>query len=331
MSGYYDRPPRSWLFNQHDLDEHQKTHWQCPIRLAQSVDGAPSVFAALWREAGTIRGGGAVASVLPVLALHTWIGKTFGGHDEPGWTSWQHLSCRRVARLSGTSTDAVTAVMRRLRDAKLLQSRTVPPPAHYGGPPRQEYRLASLLYRQGEEPFVTFTGELFYAGHWAVFPTPAMRALYLVLTCLTPIRNEEAYLKGRGLEPGDLDALDALWEKREQHPLSLNDLARASGMTRSTVAEALDALWTDVPVECEDGSRSPHIHRYIERQQASPPGMYCYMPGQLAWSWKWDLLNRQGNEQQNKPSGIATIRRHVWPDLAPARPQSPRKRKASRR
>jgi hypothetical protein len=76
--------PKRWLFNDDDRQKYQESFWRCPVRLV-----ADGTWAKLWRTPGTIRGGGAVTSVLPVLALHTWPEKEGA---TAGWTGPSYLS-----------------------------------------------------------------------------------------------------------------------------------------------------------------------------------------------------------------------------------------------
>ncbi|HEY0024437.1 MAG TPA: hypothetical protein VGB24_16100 [Longimicrobium sp.] len=62
-------PPKQWLFNEDDRKRHGGRYWRCPVRL---VKDSSRLWAQLWREDGTTRGGGAVTSVLPILAYHAW-------------------------------------------------------------------------------------------------------------------------------------------------------------------------------------------------------------------------------------------------------------------
>ena len=99
-------PPHIWVFNEADRQAYAGRYWRCPTRLVTA-----GLWAKLWRPPGTTRGGGAVTSLLPVLALHAWPGQAGA---EPGWTGWTYFSRRRLATLAGLNKDSVTAACQRL-------------------------------------------------------------------------------------------------------------------------------------------------------------------------------------------------------------------------
>jgi hypothetical protein len=311
----YATVPQVWLFNDQDRATYSGQWWSCPTRL---VTGG--VWGTLWRDAGTCRGGGIVSSVLPVLCLHTWPGKTQGA-DERGvetatWTAWTHLSHRRIARLAGVNTEAVGQVFRRLADRALLQSRTVPPPARYGGPPRREYRLPRALYGDGS-PFVQVFGNLFYGGMWSMLPTPAARHLYLTIACLDPVLNDDAMRRQLSEDNHDTDIEPgALAEVRARKPCSLSALAHASGMRLSTVEEALAVLTTPV-FDCGDQNIS-----LVAFGPAAHKGMRWVAPDRRANRWDWLP------EALNDPRRVEAMRRQMWPAIAARQDATKRRRNA---
>jgi hypothetical protein len=220
-------------------------------------------LAKLWRAANTTRGGGAVASVLPVLALHTWPEKQ---EATDGWTGWSYLSRRRVARLTGVNKGTTTAAFRQLVSAGLMQMERCPR-AKYEGGYKTYYHLTASLYPQDDEPYATIPARLFYGGTWFFLPSPACRHLYMVLACLDPIGDEEAYLERIADDIGDEwdrvsdeedEALEdeeerkpavqakILAERRESAPLSVSEMVRDAGLQRSTVIEARQVLITGI-------------------------------------------------------------------------------------
>lgn len=306
--GKYAVAPRDWLFNAADRETYGDSFWSCPTRLV--TDG---LWAELWRASETCRGGGAVSSVLPVLALHTWTGKRYlagtDGDKAVGWTTYNHLSYRRVARLAGLTTDTVGAAFARLAALKLLQRRRVPPPARFGGPARQEYRLAETLYPSGDDDrWAKLPGNLFYGALWAMLPTASARHLYVTLACLDPVLDEDA-MRAKLVEDGLDDPIgDTLEVIRARHPLSLRAMAEASGMSGSTVEEALGLLQT--ALFRPKGSRHLAMVGSCEAERA---GMRCYFPerGALTWFWKPDAINSRKE--------VAEMRLDNWPQLAKER------------
>lgn len=223
--------PKRYLFSDEDRTTYQKRFWRIPRRLV-----ADGTWARLWRENGTKRGGGVVTSLLPVLALHTWVGKknmdgsNAGTENEPGWTGWTYLSRRRIARLAGVDKDAATGAIRRLVGLGLMQIRRVPREKYEGGY-KTYYRLAAKLYPTGEEedPYAEISGGLIYGGTWSLLPTAAARHMYVVLACLDQIGDEAAYIARieedfGSLQWEDLDFASEVWDSLSaQAPRDLAD------------------------------------------------------------------------------------------------------------
>ena len=321
----FARPPTDWRFSDPERDKYSKRHWQCPVRLIVNADGSPGVWASLWRDTGTLRGGGGIASVLPVLALHTWPGKTLGADPgERAWTAWTYLSFRRIGRLAGTGKHTVGQVLRSLEARGLLQLRRTPPPEGWGGPGRLEYRLSVSLYRQGDAEYVTLPGMLFYGGHWNLLPLPSARQLYVTLACVQPVRDEDAWVTARGLEPRSLDAAVAVQEALEAHPLSLAKLATLSGMRRSTVEEALSVLLTpQFQPKPKEGEPAPEKLGYIASGPADH-GMRWFCVESEPQRWFWDA------EFLNKPAvAVDADRRRLWPQLVRTPPKRRKRRRAA--
>jgi hypothetical protein len=158
--------PKRWLFNDDDRKKYQDRFWQCPVRLVKN-----GIWATLWRTPGTKRGGGAVTSILPVLALHTWPEKEGA---TGGWTGPSYLSQRRIARLAGVDKDTVRTAIDRLVSLNIMQVKKQRR-AKYEGGYKTLYRLNISLYPKGDEPYAKFPAALFYGGTWFMLPSAASR------------------------------------------------------------------------------------------------------------------------------------------------------------
>lgn len=332
-------PPKQWLFNDDDRERHQGRYWRCPVRL---VSDSRRLWAELWREDGTTRGGGAVTSILPILACHVWPGSMKGA--EAGWTGWVCLSRRRIARLAGLNKDTVGQAFNRLVALGLMQTRREPRGKYLGGY-RTWYRLAASLYpADREDPYAEIPSDLFYGGAWGVLPTAAARHLYVVLACLDPVGNETAYLESiledthgdmgpwwdlydedplRYLEydpsegrydSSDLEAklrIDYLAEYRARHPASLAELADYSGMTRATVSSALQVLTTPIfggRQRADSTKQDPPLALVIKGDAPARLPTW-YVPDRRATTWYFEA------SWLNDPEKFETLRRERWPTL----------------
>jgi hypothetical protein len=132
-----DRPPTVWQFNAADRQRNAPRYWRCPARVVTA-----GLWAKLWRDSGTTRGGGIVTSLLPVLALHTWPDQSGA---EIGWTGWSYLSRRRLAALAGITMDSVAAAYQRLVTLNLMELERRSRARHEGGY-KTFFRLAATLY-----------------------------------------------------------------------------------------------------------------------------------------------------------------------------------------
>lgn len=169
-------------FNDPDYDARHSQFWLMPVRWAE--DGT---LAALWRPAGTTKGGGAAGAILPLLALVT-------DAPPPGqeWSGVQYCQSReRLGVLSGLDADTVSVGMRHLRDMGLLRYSTHP------GSKKQhvtKYQLSARVWAREGEPYATFPAILVYGGMWSLLPTPASRQLYLAMLALDPVLDEESWI-----------------------------------------------------------------------------------------------------------------------------------------
>jgi hypothetical protein len=311
MARTHDRPPQDWRFDDVHREKYEKAYWRCPVRLVSldgTPDGAPGIWCDLWRAAGTSRGGGSIASVLPVLALHTFPGRELGAArvtDLETWTPWAYLSHRRIARLAGVATETVGPVMRRLDGHGLLETRTVPPLAHFGGRPLREYRLNRSLYANKTEPYFAFSGMLLYGGHWAFLPGGAERHLYVTIACLQAVLNPEAWVRATAGESSTDDAAFMLHEARAKRPLSLSMLERFGGLGRSTVVEALEVLCHPITVD-NDKTKRLVTSGPAERR------MKWYAAERQDWFWRPEFLNGPAAE-------LDAERLRTFPQLAARR------------
>jgi hypothetical protein len=247
------RPPDRWAFNDADFARYSKSdpdgrlvpYWRCPVALVHGGIWSKLLWRVSPHKGRARRGGGAITSVLPVLAAHTFPGKSSAGvaSDDPNWTRWKHLSHRKIATLAGVNKDTVTASFRGLRARGFLQTREAPWFDNPNPPHALEYRLQRLfLYPSSGKEYAEIPLALFYSGLWASLRTPATRQLYLAIACLDPVRNEAAFpLTDRQLaEHGSrASALEAI---RGEHPMTLPLLMGASGLTRNTVRAGLAEL-----------------------------------------------------------------------------------------
>lgn len=333
---FFATPPQQWQFDEAHRKRHEKRFWRCPSRLVTSGE-----WAKVWREEGTRRGGGVLSSVLPLLALHTWPGKLYLGEGpklsapSPAWATWHYLSHRRIARLAGVNTETVGKVFDRLEELTWLERRKLPPKKYVGGPARYEYRLSTALYSSANsenrtlEPYAGIGATLFYGGIWSLLPTAAARHLYVTIACLDPVRNEVA-LAERLDEDNFLreDEAVTLQDVRERHPRSVAELADASGMTRSTVEEALEILTTPLYWRDESNKTTPQdlplVSSGLAAGAAGKNGVKWYGVERAATTWFWqpDVLNDRVRRDRTQAAS--------WPKLAKRRAEQEARAKAKR-
>jgi hypothetical protein len=187
---------------------------------------------------------------------------------------------------------------------------------------RTLYRLSTRVFPgPGETAVVTLAGRLFAGGTWALLPTPACRHLYVVIACLDPVRNEEAYFqhklraliraakKGLGKHrPDELAASTKLQarvrrevmarRRAEEEPVTLARLVEVSGLQRSTVAEALRILLRPMPAVLkvrEQGSNGREYTRQLRVRKLKDMEAGAPMP----------VLVRRGATKSRKPTWYA--------------------------
>jgi hypothetical protein len=191
-------------------------------------------LAAILRTPGSHakRGGGSVASILPVLAIHNPV------LADISWTPWKRLlSVRRIAALAGISPNSVTAALALLEERGLLQRRRHPNGGHL-------YRLHARMFPQRNERYARIPGALIYGGVWALLPGNSYRHVYLALAARDAVKDPEAY--GAGAEnEGDItsgNGWKAVVRMRERHPVMVSQLVRDTGLVRNSVKRALGGL-----------------------------------------------------------------------------------------
>src|SRR5687767_5038282 len=94
----WSKPPSQYVFNEQDYQRYRQRFWRLPDHLQ-----AEGFFTQLSRATVRSNGGGAVSSILPVVALHA-----YPAADTSEWTQWIYLSRRRLAKLSGVDTATVS-------------------------------------------------------------------------------------------------------------------------------------------------------------------------------------------------------------------------------
>ena len=348
----YHREPAVWLFTdeiQERYADPRKSFWRCPRRLAGTlVDGRwePGTLARIWRAEGTSRGGGAASSILPILAFHSFPGKQ-SGDLQATWTQWTSISYRQLAALTGLDKNTVGTAFQLLRDEKLAETKRESSP-HGEAPFRWSYRLkVEELFGAGDDS-VPFPAQVFYGGAWSILPTSASRHLYLVLTCLDPIGDEDGYL--RRISPDSDWAAHAVDEDYRRHPefrrlygengyaewlltipqrllgksraasaTSLSDLSTLTGMSRRSVSEALEIL-TRPLFAGEPGTR-PSL-ALIQKGDAPPRSPTWYAPNRRAWT------ERVPESVLNDPTAVEAFRAEKWRDLKNRRREAIAKKRA---
>jgi hypothetical protein len=163
-----------------------------------------------------------------------------------------------------------------------------------------------------------------------MLPSAAGPHLYVVIACLDPVRNEDAYLdKLKEAGNGDLNwlgdeqdneieddkereaAIEAkvLAKRRSSEPQSISDLERFSGLQRSTVVEALQVLTTSIFGRTKmSGEIWPNIP-LIVKAKAPPRTQTWYAPNRRARSWYWRP------DRLNSPTRVKSSRNELWPFL----------------
>lgn len=300
------RVPLDFEFSESLREDYKKRHWEMPVHLVKS-----GRLAQLWRESGR-RSGGVATSMLPVLAIETWLGKAHNRAEidaalglaprSANWTPWASASHRRIARVSGIALSSVTVGFGILARQGLCEFATVRCETALGRR-RTYYRMSKALYPAAGERFALMSGSLLYGGHWMVLPTNAARHLMLTLLTLDPVFDAESMEDSIGE--------DLVLERREKYAVSWAKLERYSGLSRSTLIESLGVLTSQVD----------DYKPYFERGGESP---YWYARTDLTWYWNADFLN-DGRKH------FDATRARQWPEVAHRVAQDKRRRTLTRR
>jgi hypothetical protein len=320
MGNGFGDAPLQWVFNDEDRKRYKDRFWRFPKRLV--VTG---IWRELWRDPETKRGGGAATSVLPILALHVVHYNT--GVEK--WSPWFYLSTRRIAKLAGINKDTVRIATRRLAQLDLLRTKRIHRDKYLGG-----YKLAMSLssqcFPEEHEHFIKIYGSLFYAGAWAILPRTSCRHLYMILAALDPIGDEDAYFEKIALdftyedetdwgvlheqydlseEPSDEEVQEILIEdRRDREVVSYSELEQHSGLSRSTVASALNALLCPVfgGMTNEETGETHRPIALIKTGDSFPDSPNWYVPNRKARGWYFvhDLMN--------DPDAIRKLQLKLW-------------------
>lgn len=306
--------PKTYEFSDFDREKYGKRHYQFPCRLV--TEGH---WSELWQPRGK-RGGGGIASILPVLALQSYPGApTIAGNQvpapSPGFTPWAYLGCRRLGTIAGIHYDSARRAMQDIARLGWAEIRTVSPAGRGGH--QVWFSLSEKLFPGDGEAFRVIPGDMIYSGTWGVLPTSASRHVYLTLAVLDPVRDEER-LKAAFDDQHGIDEPEEQYQKiermREASAVSQSELRRLTGMSRSTLEEALSILITPL-----FKSRSIPLIRTHRGRTGS----------------RWYSINSEGQtwyfvpDTLNETSGIEVVRRQLWPGIK--RRTRPSKRRKSRK
>lgn len=287
------REPQRYEHNERDRERYGERFWKFPTQLVTSYE-----FANWWRESGK-RGGGSIASTLPVLALEAYPAKKRDSAaldgvkgrfiSKPGdWTPRAYLSHRRIATLAGCDKSTVGRTFEVMNGLGIADAQKMPCRGSQGRQ-RTYFRLASRLFAEKGEKYTAIHGSLVYGGLWLMLPSNAARHLYLVLSALDPVYDEDAL----GLVADEF----RIEELREKRAASLPELMDYSGLARRTLIETLDVLTTpvygtrlDIPMFTRGGD-GPFWYARDRRVERS--------------HWNVEFLN-------GPREGIAAAKRNTW-------------------
>lgn len=260
-----------------------------------------------WRVTGK-RGGGALASLLPVLALHSY--PNGPSHDEgPGptsdaslYSSWASLSIRRMAKLAGLNKDTAWRALQTLVGIGWGEFKTLPVRSGMGGK-KSWFRLSTKLFASEAELYAHVPGSLIYSGNWMMLPTAASRYLFLTLAALDPIHNEKILLEVLNSDPDSEheEVEQRIRRMRERNTVSWAELIDVTGFSRTTLRDTLSIL--TAPVFPDQNPTIPFI-RWGGRLK-HPRWYAVEKPAIEVWHWKLDVVNN--------PNRVAAVRRRAWP------------------
>lgn len=308
-------PPVEYVFTEIDCKKFSGRHYRFPCRLV--TDGT---WANLWQPSGK-KGGGSIASMLPVIALNAYPGApSIAPPELPGpdssFTPWASLGIRRLAKLSGLSEKTAASGMKALARVGLAEVRTIPCHEAAGGR-KTWYRLSVKLFPGPGEEFSMISGRMVYSGNWAFLPTAAARHLYLTLAALDPVHKEESLVVSMEGELGITEPeehAEKLSGIRERKAVSWSALVGLAGFGRRTLAETLRILTAPVfddsiPLVKVGGFASGKRWYAIDNAKRPEP-----------WAFTLDYTNG------TKPE-LAARRRKAWPTLGRVNPPKKRRTK----
>jgi hypothetical protein len=296
------RAPRESYWQDREYDMFDNAHWRMPKRLVR--DGW---LGELWSKSKSR----SVTSVLTALSLHTYPEKSHlpGARRaaDPSWTGWSELSTRRIARLLGINKDSVKIPMRELVEQELIRLDD----DRRGT--RHFYQMHPSMYPDNGEEFAQLPAALLYGGTWSLLSTAAQH-LYLVIACLDPIADEEAYIRAVDID-WDREPTQKDWRNYDDSSVGrlkqlafLGEMRRRRIVTRATTRD-LARL-----------SRSAHRNALKELTSPLPMGDAYSRPISLVavgdqWlavdrgAWKYavdaDTLNRE--------SAVDSLKKRLFP------------------
>lgn len=339
--------PKRYELSDHAREQYADSFWRMPLHLCHELG---NTLAELWELNPSI------TSLLPVLAMDAYperrqddlerdlkrLGRPFPPSDAPpdrdvafdqyrsaeagptDWTKWTFSSRRRMAALAGLTRDTVTTALRALERRESVQLYKGPREA-YGGGSKVYYRLklSTFFPFDKAEDFARFPAALLHAGHWMMLPTNAARHLYLVITVLDAVRDENAFLAAAAAERESMmggtaaEALEdpkfrakVLDKVRRKAPVSIAELERRSGLRHSTLTEARAILTTPILDSSTKAGKRTGIALVRSGETEAGKGVSWYAPdrGAVRWSWNVDFLNGPADARD-------TQRRSLWPFL----------------
>ena len=186
------------------------------------------------------------------------------------------MPVRKLAALSGLHVDTAASGLRHLVARGLAELRME---GMARGGRRTFYRLSAKAFWPADgERFGRIGGGLVYGGLWSKLPSPAARQLYLLIACLDPIGDEDSYA-AKLAEERDIPAGLCLWialeDIRAKYPLTYDDLARLTGLSRRSVAGALKPL--TAPIQTAGGPC-----QLVRRGASLEGGTFFYAPDRNA-------------------------------------------------
>jgi hypothetical protein len=307
--------PGEYLFSETDRDKWTKRDYRFPCRLVTNGD-----WATMWRPRGK-RGGGAIASVLPVLALSSYPdAPTRERPDLPppddAFTPWAYLSCRRIGTLAGVNYDTARRAMHDLAFLGWAELRNISG-QHGRGGHEVWYRLSRQFFAGNGEQWRSMSGHLIYSGSWAVLPTSAARHVYMMLMALDPVHNEDklvaAFDEQHGIGDPEEQELKIAQLRHSKAP-SRAQLLSLSGLQRSTLDEALSILLAPLFTK--------NAIPLVRTGRGNGSRWYSLDSRAPEWRYEPDFLNARGS--------IDSLRRQLWPMIERRKVRPSKRRKVKK-